>query len=38
MDKLCGCCKEKRTICKCSIRDLQMFLMKIKLGIEYKLI
>lgn len=34
VDKLCGCCKEKRSVCKCSIRDLQMCLIKKKLGLN----
>ena len=32
VDKKCGCCQKKRSVCKCSIRDLQMFLIMKQLG------
>ena len=33
MEKMCGCCKLKRSVCKCSLRDLQMCLIKKQLGL-----
>lgn len=32
-EKKCGCCGEKRSICKCSLRDLQMCLIQKQLGL-----
>lgn len=32
LEKKCGCCKKKRSVCKCTIRDLQMFLIMKQLG------
>ena len=34
IEKTCGCCGDKRNVCKCTIRDLQMFLIIKQLGIN----
>ena len=34
MEKDCGRCGEKRFKCKCTLRDLQMFLVMKQLGME----
>ena len=34
LEKKCGYCKETRAVCKCSIRDLQMYLIKKKMGLN----
>lgn len=34
IEKSCPCCGLKRSVCKCSIRDLQMFLIMKQLGME----
>ncbi len=33
-EKKCGCCGEKRSVCKCTLRDLQMFLIKKQMGLD----
>ncbi len=34
LEKDCGCCGLKRSKCKCTLRDLQMFLIKKQMGME----
>jgi hypothetical protein len=34
IEKKCGCCGIVRSKCKCSIRDLQMFLIKKQMGLN----
>ena len=35
-EKKCGCCNKKRSVCKCTIRDLQMFLIMKRLGYAFQ--